>query len=407
MADARNPGRLTRPEMFYLFAAAYMIIGILAIHDPLMLEINSNLSISGLAILVWGFGLSCLFLGFRSGNGVFRLGPAPLVAAFILGSVMLERMLGMGWALGMTVNALALLGCWIVLNIRRLVSSGFLKPAMARISPALAKGVHWEYLFLAGLLVFLLNMLLAGIPILDPAMHGELLTVINLPFIFGFYLMLYSSVRFYQERENLARIFLVILILLSILSTFRSYIAIVFFAWLFLELGKEGRMNIRKALPLAAALAIAFLSAVFIGHSLAASGGPGWALGPLRTAEYRIGFTNHVFDDVAKKAFPWGYSFGESLEKPFGLYTCQALYGCDGRLTSALLGEIMLDFGLPGVFLAMLFTGAVLQRLWRRDYPLYALLMAHLVVALEIGAGYFFILLFAYLGYLGGWRRKS
>lgn len=399
---------ITRPEVFYIFAAVYLIAGLLAVSDPALLIINPGLSISPMALLVWLFGFLCLFLGFRLSERVFSLGPLPLVAAFLLGCIVVNYMLDLGWVSSIVLNCLALLGCWIILNLPRLATGGFLRPALARIWPGLAKRVCWELLFLGGLLIFLINMLLVGIPLLNPAIHKDMLAVINLPFVFGFYVMIYSSIRFYQERKNVSRVFLFVILIFSILSTFRSYIVIVFFAWLFLELGGGGgRINPRKAIPLAAVFIVALLSAVFIGQSLAVTGKAEWSLGPLRTAEYRIGFTNSVFSDVVEKSFPWGYSFGSSLEKPFGLYTCQALYGCEGRLTSALLGEPMMDFGLPAVFLVMVFAGAVLQGLYRRDYPLYALLMAHLIIALEISAGYFFVLIFAYLGYLGGWKKSD
>lgn len=398
---------LAGPGIFYLFAAIYLIVGVLAVSDPAMLAINPGLAISGLTILAWIFGLLCLFLGFRLGEGVFRLGPVPLVAGFIMGCVTINYLLGIGWLPSIILNCLALLGCWIVLNLNCLVSRGFLRPFLVKLHPKLTKRVCWELMFLGGLAVFLANMLLVGIPLLNPALHNELLTVLNLPFIFGFYVMIYSSVRFFAERKDVSRGFLLIILIFSILSTFRSYMVIAFFTWLFLELGGRGRVNPRKILPLAAVLIAAFFAAVFIGHSLALVGRGEWSLGPLRTAEYRIGFTNTVFNDVVERAFPWGYSFGESLEKPFGLYTCHVLYGCEGRLTSALLGEPMMDFGLPAVLIVMVFTGAVLQGLYRRDYPLYALLMAHLIIALEISAGYFFVLIFAYLGYLGGWKRSQ
>lgn len=402
---------MARPEIFYLFALLYLLLGVFAIHDPAMLAVNPTLAISHLTIIVWLFGFLCLFLGIRLSGRGFQSGPAPLVIIFPLGCIILNYMLGIGWIISIALNAIALLGCWIILNLDRLIKGPF-KPILMRLWPGLARKVYWEYMFLFGLAVSVLNFMLSGVPLLNPGLHYDLIGAMTFPFIFSFYLMLYSCVRFYAETQGkgnpLSRGFLLILLIVSIFSSFRSYIAIVLFTWLFLELSGR-RINARKIFPAVLAGVLAVLLFAFLGWS-SASSGDGWnpgGLGPLSTLEYRTGFTNHVFDDVVKKAFPWGYSFGSSLERPFGVHTCYALYGCENRLTSGLLGEIMLDFGLPGIFLLMLFAGVVLQRLYKRDYPLYAFMIAHLIVSLEIGAGYLFILMFAYLGYLGALKKHS
>jgi len=73
------------------------------------------------------------------------------------------------------------------------------------------------------------------------------------------------------------------------------------------------------------------------------------------------------------------------------------------------MGEVMLDFGLIGVFVTMFLIGAIIQDFYKKDFAIFSLLMAHLIAVIEIGANILILLLFVYMWYwrLEKWKLKK
>jgi uncharacterized membrane protein len=138
---------------------------------------------------------------------------------------------------------------------------------------------------------------------------------------------------------------------------------------------------------------------VNIGYANAVVSG-NWPFNPVQMVEYRLAFTGSVFEKIIGISMPWGYAPGSTLEMPLGLLQGMLFYGVHSNLTSTVFGEMMLEGGLPAVFLAMLFCGGFLGQLYKKDSGLYALMMAHMIVAIETGVNFFFLAVYFYIGYI-------
>lgn len=400
---------LSKPEIFCVLALLYFIVGALVIFNPLMKQINPNLSLHPLTVFVWFFGLSSFLLGLKYSNIILKAKSLPIFVMFTLSTVFLHYVVGFGWLFAGVVNISSLLLCLYFIGVshcylKETGRSSPVSPGMARFVTYLQKRGplfkklknHFILSFVIGFFIFVLNLFLTGIPALNIDLHHELIAV-NPYFIYGMYLMLLPLTRVFSSNVNVCRIGFLFLALLMTLTTFRTYLGIVVITWIFLEFGSS-KMRRKTAFLLVLIIALTAVLFVFMGHILVLSKGP-WKLDPVGTTAYRIGFTVHILDDMVKRAFPFGYSFGRAMiMNSAGKFIC-GFYNCSSLLTATTMGEVMIDFGLVGVFTTMFFMGAVLQQLYEVDYPLYSLLMAHAIVTIDVGVNILLLTLLSYIGY--------
>ncbi|MFQ6010134.1 MAG: hypothetical protein ACE5J7_03395 [Candidatus Aenigmatarchaeota archaeon] len=387
--------QLVRPEVFVLLSLLFLLAGTYVIYNPYFLSVNPNLSFSTLSLFVWLFALGCFLLGIKYKELLFKLKHLPAAIIFLLASLSISFLYSLHpiVALLFAISVFAVSYC--VLEFRW----------------------NFLYLFALGTLAVLINFLIFGIPLLDIQIHVAssmawkgLSDFVNPLFIFGIYAMLYSAVRLYGEgrvKTLYARSMFLVLIVLAAFSSFRVYVAIAFLVMLFMEMKqKKAKENRNTYVFLSAMLVAVLVFFLLVGHTLEVVKNNEIG-GPIEVAQYRFGFSLHVFDDIVKKAFPFGHAFGSTYmsESGIGIMVCQVLYGCSSKLTSTAFGQAMLDFGLLGIFLMAFFLAAVLGKLYERDYPLYTIGIAHAIVAIEIGINIFFLLLFAILYLrLVGWN---
>lgn len=375
-----------RPEIFLTLAFLFFLVGTLAIFDPLMKEINPTLSLSPFTVFVWFFGLTSFYLGLKYSFLLIKIRKLLVLFIFVLTTIALIYGLGWEWFIAIPLNLLVFMICFTFFHLK----SNFI------------------YLFFIGAIIFVFNFFLFGVPLLKPLLHYELTNIINPLFVMGLYLMLFSFVRLYTQDKKMGRVTFLLLLILAILSTYRSYVGIVTLTWLFLELNslKKYRKSIFNGKTMFLwIIVIIFMFVIFglIGYLLQTTKSV-WKLDTIRSFEYRIAFTTHIFNGLVEKSFPLGYSFGKALilTEP-GKFVCD-LYNCRTRLTSTIMGETMLDFGLLGVFVVMFTIGAIIQSFYKKDYAVFSLLMAHLIAVIEIGANILILLLFVYMWY---WRMEK
>ncbi len=367
---------LTRPEAFIAAGIAYLALGTLAAMDPTIAAEGIPIETSLLSISVFLFGLLSFYAGIVTSKHALRMRYIPILIGIFLGIIASHNVLGLSPALSVAVTLFSLLSCYVLLFSR----------------------IRFEWLFCGGMLLLWLNFALGGLPILDMSIHNDLTRIVNPMFAAGFLFSTYALVRMHPMRRYL---WLLLLATLAA-STFRLYVGIAFVAWALMEIRqKDGsRKDMLKAAGLLTCGAAVFLSFIWIGHLLMAGNHTGWGLSPMQTLEHRLAFTTSVFDDIVHLSFPWGYTFGGSLSMESTEYTCRLLYGYDDRITSTTFGEAMLNFGLIGVLLTGWAAGAVLGNLHRRDYALYALLLATLISTLDVGINVFIVIEFIFLGWL-------
>jgi len=379
-----------RPEIFFTIAFLFFLTGALAIFDPLMKEINPTLSLNFITVFVWFFGLISFYLGLKYSFLLTKIRKLLVLLIFVLTTIALIYGLGWEWFIAIPLNFLVFMVCFTFFRLKN----------------------NFIYLFFIGAVIFVLNLFIMGVPLLKPLLHYELTKIINPLFVIGLYLMLFSFVRLYTQDKKIGRITFLLLLLLVILSTYRSYVGIVTLTWLFLELKslKKNRKSIFNGKAMFFwSIAIIFMFTIFglIGYLLQTTKII-WKLDPLRSFEYRIAFTTHIFNGLVERSFPLGYSFGKTLilTEP-GKYVCN-LYNCTTRLTSTIMGEVMLDFGLIGVFITMFIIGAIVQSFYKKDYAIFSLLIAHLIAVIEIGANILILSLFVYIWYwsVEKWKLK-
>ncbi len=365
----------TQPELFIVAGIAYLIITSLATMDPLMQAASAKISTTPLTVCVFMFGLLAFYIGLRTSNQARKLSFIPFIPAFVMGVATAYYIIGLSVLLSILMSAFVLMVCAIVTLSR----------------------FRWEYMFATGAFALWVSYAVNGLPLIDISLHNDLLTHVNPMFITGFFLMTYSLARLFPAKRYLWPFLLFSLAL----STFRLYACIAFIAWLLLELnaGMLKRRDIGRAAVLAAVAAALFVLFISVGYSVMSDNNE-WSLDPIRTFEHRLAFTMSVFDNIVHLSFPWGYTYGGSITMESTEYTCAVFYGYDCRITSTAFGEAMMNFGLPAVFIVGWWSGIVLGNLRRKDYPLYAVLMAVLLGTLDVGINVFIIIGFTYMGWL-------
>ncbi len=365
---------LASPLVFVVAAIAYLVVSTAATFDRTLDVGGIEISTSLQTFLVFLFGVASFYVGIRTGKYALKLSYTPVLAGIFLAIIASYYVLGLNPIFSAIFALSTLLICYVLLFSR----------------------VRWEYVFATGTFLLWMSYALSGLPIMDVSLHKDLFTHVNPMFMTGFFLMTYSLAMSFPARRYL---WLFLFVSLS-LSTFRLYLGIALVTWILLELNDKKTLKNTKLLSIGIVTAAVFFVFVITGHSLMSGEYPAWQLDPLKTAEHRLAFTMSVFDDIVNLAMPYGHTFGATLSMESTEFMCRYLYGYECRITSTSFGESMLNFGIIGVFIVAWWCGTVLGNLRKKDYKLYAILMAMLISTLDVGINIIMIIGFIYLGWV-------
>lgn len=157
-------------------------------------------------------------------------------------------------------------------------------------------------------------------------------------------------------------------------------------------------------------LALIFIGAIAIGYIASQSiANQHWMLNPLELVFYRFGFTLEVFEKIIPLA---GTTHGHILSMIFSSGSPRTFIGnyvlhYNVCLTSTLFGPVMLDFGLIGLTIQMLFLGAFLKIMNKLakslkgiGIALYSIILVHTLIWIETGPTDIMIWIFFLLGIL-------
>lgn len=330
-----------------------------------------DFSLSPLIIIVIGTGLFGYLLGLKYSRYIYKTKFLPIIIGVIITSLFTLNVFGMNIIYSISFGCLVLLGFFILLKI---------------------KG-KW-FMTAIGFILLLFNFLIFGIPLLDMSLHYRFLVSFSPLLLIGFYLSLYSLVKKFPEKDkiNIVRVLFSILVVFSVLSTFRSLIFISLGSWFLLEMKRK-----RKGMSV---ILIVVFSLVFLGlGGFLMQENMGQSFGVLENVGYRLGFTTTVFSDITTESFPFGETYGETLTTIGGKKISQTIYNYDAQLTSTIFGEPMMDFGLIGVFVIMLFIGGLLKELYKKDFGIFVIIFTHIITSIELSINGPMLMFIIYLGY--------
>ncbi len=241
-----------------------------------------------------------------------------------------------------------------------------------------AKG---EWLFCAGILFLLLQLLVGGVPLL----HPELRKNIGILFLFG-YVFLFLGIAFMTRTWDAKHIFGFFLGSLALLSlfTFRVYVlelAIVVFVSLYMMKKINFRSIVVSALPL-------FVLILILGYLGVAY--QAWKFNPLGLFLFRPAFTFGVLNRIVEEASYFGIAHGRIwLNFSSATVIGPHLFGYESNITSTILGPLIFDGGIIEL-VVMVFFGAALNTMYRRalsnyeKIPYYAIVLAVFLVCIDV-----------------------
>lgn len=367
--------KLSQAEIWIWLVALFFASAFIAQFHPSLPKTNLRRHLFLLTGLIWFLGLGLYFLGTKLSDKLDKLGFLPLIFTFPLLTLAMKNFLEFSLTISIALNLLALISVGIFHRIedQRLGKRFFLVS------------------FSVGFSVLVFNLAVNGIPLFNPDLHFESV-ILNSLLLFSFYVMLYSA-----TRSEKSKYLFPLLIFITFLTTHRTFMAIASITWFFLLLRKGER---KKGLALLVVLGIAVVS---LGGFLYQSR-PNWTLNTVETAVFRPLYTMNVFRDIVKVSFPWGHGLGV-FTQAYTARIAEILYSYSAQLTTTVFGPVMYDFGLLGVGVLMLFSGALLKKMEELDYEIYAILMASFVATIEKGFGPAALFLFIYVGYFKVWEE--
>ncbi|NOZ76303.1 MAG: hypothetical protein GXO65_01195 [Euryarchaeota archaeon] len=131
-----------------------------------------------------------------------------------------------------------------------------------------------------------------------------------------------------------------------------------------------------------------------------------WNIPPLYYPFYRAGFTFLVFDRIVEMALPWGMLGGGAILSTSQKVVSTAVLGYAEPhiITSTLLGPLTLDFGIPGTLITSAFVGLYLGMVGNHRGPfqtaLYAIVLTHTLILIEVGLQLTSLILYISVFYL-------
>ena len=360
-------GILRGPEIWIVLALLFVLSGLLMGLVPGFPE--TNLTLEFVAVLL--VGVVSYLLGVKFHRKITHLSFIPILVFYVLGVLLAMNTIGMSVFVAALVMAFPALCLWVLKDI-----------------PEEDAESTYLFLFLAGLSTFLLNVVLNGVPLLNPGIRFELfysIYALNIP---SFFLMAYAAVKS-DERRNL---FFPILLLSTVVITFRFYFVTASLAWILVSMRRTGtRKALLFILPVVGIVLVAGVHIYGTGSAVGVIGRPA--------------HTVSVLGDIVETSFPWG-SDPSCFVSDCGRMVARDVLGYDARLTTTAFGKTLYSFGLLGVAATLFFLGAVLKGLRKEDYALYCLLFAYFLGEIERGFAAGEMAILTFLGYSSVWLKN-
>ncbi|MGC1120484.1 MAG: hypothetical protein WBA22_05265 [Candidatus Methanofastidiosia archaeon] len=282
---------------------------------------------------------------------------------------------------------------------------GLVLPFVAVGSLAAIQNVDKKWFIPLGMALILTQLVLKGIPALNPELRQANVTIV---FIAG-YIFVFLGLAFMAREWDLKKVglyFVVTLVLLS-LFTYRVYVLELILV-VFVSLYMLGKISIRHI----------FLSAIPLFLLLVAIGYLGvmyqdWRFNAMELLLYRSAFTFGVVNSIVHEAGWWGITQG-GIWLHFATNTVIGpfLFGYPCNITSTIMGPLIFDGGILELGL-MGFFGAGLNTLYRKalkdqyTLPYYAIVLAVFVMCIDVSFFPSIVLLFFAGLYLASDRTRS
>lgn len=232
-------------------------------------------------------------------------------------------------------------------------------------------------------------LLLGGIPLFNSVLKSNATT--NLWRVS--YLLFLPCINILMAKYYKKRYFILILVgtILFALNGYRTSILGILIS-LFISLYYIKKINIKLGIIFISIIIIGAMAIGFIASQSIVN--QNWVLNPLELVFYRCGFTLKVFDKIIPLA---GTTNGHTLSMIFSSGSPRTFIGeyvlhYDVCLTSTIFGPVMLDFGLIGLTIQMLFMGAFLKLISKiKEYKkgisigIYSIILAHTLIWIETG----------------------
>ncbi len=235
-------------------------------------------------------------------------------------------------------------------------------------------------LIVSGLGLFLLNLYVYGVPIIDNALRAQ---GFNLLWISSIGLFLLGYVMRLERASPREIVLLTCSGLLFLLGGYRGPIILLILNMLIMLYYRETLKNRHLALAIIALVTFTILF--------------GWyqqnlGMDPTTLIAHRLGYTYHRYDQIVNVLSPLGP--GQVLTQADPRYAIGELTTDHWRSTnSALFGIVWADSGIVGLLAVFTGLGAATKVLFSRRNGLYSLWLAYLLLAIEAGVDLNYVML--------------
>ena len=259
---------------------------------------------------------------------------------------------------------------------------GLVIPVITIVVLQAMKKVRGEWLVMSGSLVLICDLIMRGIPLIDPVIRMD---NISLLFIIGYFLLI-SGIAFLTKTWSTLRViglFVCALVLLSVF-TYRVYIlvlVIVVFVSLYMLKKVQLIHIVASVIPLfVLVLLIGYIGVIY----------QDWKLNLLELFLFRLAFTLGVLNDIVDKAGFFGITQGK-LWLDFVTTTIIGgyLFGYEWNITSTIMGPLIFDGGIVELGI-MAFFGAALNTMYKKalldkeKVPYYAVVLAIFMGCIDV-----------------------
>ncbi len=228
--------------------------------------------------------------------------------------------------------------------------------------------------------------LIGGIPLFNSVLKSNATTNIWRVAYPLFLIMINVLLAKYYDRK-----YLLLVVLGAVIFALNGYRTSVLgiLASAFITLYYLGRISKKVGIAFVAAIIITVMAIGYIASQSIAT--QQWTLNPIELVFYRAGFTLEVFERILPLA---GTTHGHILSMIFSsgsprTFVGQYVLSDNVCLTSTLFGPVMLDFGLIGLAVQMLFMGLFLGMMDKIKkgigIGIYSIILTHTLIWIETG----------------------